>query len=69
MTWAGFALVHQRREIVSPFYLERKLLMNKILSIFIDESGDVGFINDASKYYIVSFVFHDQKKRHTIQHI
>ena len=35
--------------------------MNKILSIFIDESGDVGFINDASKYYIVSFVFHDQK--------
>lgn len=26
--------------------------MGKIISIFIDESGDVGFIKDASKYYI-----------------
>ena len=24
--------------------------MGKVLSIFIDESGDVGFIKDASKY-------------------
>lgn len=36
--------------------------MKEILSIFIDESGDFGFINDASKYYILSLVFHEQKK-------
>ena len=29
--------------------------MGKVLSIFIDESGDVGFIKDASKYYIITF--------------
>ena len=34
--------------------------MGKILSIFIDESGDVGFIKDASKYYIITFVIHNQ---------
>ena len=34
--------------------------MEKILSIFVDESGDTGFAGDTSKYYIVSFVFHDQ---------
>ena len=34
--------------------------MGKILSIFIDESGDVGFIKDASKYYIITFVMHNQ---------
>ena len=43
------------------FLFRKELLMNKILSIFIDESGDVCFINDASKYYIVSFVFHNQQ--------
>ncbi len=35
--------------------------MKKYLSIFIDESGDVGFIKDASKYYIITFVLHNQK--------
>ena len=35
--------------------------MKKHLSIFIDESGDYGFINEASKYYIFSFVIHEQK--------
>ena len=35
--------------------------MGKNLSIFIDESGDVGFIKDASKYYIITFVIHNQK--------
>jgi len=35
--------------------------MEKHLSVFIDESGDYGFINDASKYYIFSFVIHEQK--------
>lgn len=34
--------------------------MKKILSIFIDESGDVGFIKAASKYYIITFVMHNQ---------
>ncbi len=34
--------------------------MKKILSIFIDESGDAGFIKDASKYYIITFVMHKQ---------
>lgn len=35
--------------------------MEKILSVFIDESGDFGFIKDASKYYLITLVFHDQK--------
>ena len=34
--------------------------MGKVISIFIDESGDVGFIKDASKYYIITFVMHNQ---------
>ncbi len=34
--------------------------MGKILSSFIDESGDVGFIKDTSKYYIITFVMHNQ---------
>ena len=34
--------------------------MKKVLSLFVDESGDTGFEGDASKYYVVSFVFHDQ---------
>ena len=34
--------------------------MGKILSIFINESGDIGFIKDASKYYIITFVMHNQ---------
>ena len=32
--------------------------MKKILSVFIDESGDFGFIKDASKYYLTTLVFH-----------
>ena len=31
------------------------------MSVFIDESGDFGFVGDASKYYVVTFVFHDQQ--------
>ena len=34
--------------------------MKKVLSVFIDESGDMGFEFDASKYYVVSLVFHEQ---------
>lgn len=36
--------------------------MEKIISVFIDESGDFGFVGDASKYYIITFVFHNQEK-------
>jgi hypothetical protein len=32
----------------------------KIISAFIDESGDFGFTGEASKYYLITFVFHDQ---------
>ena len=35
-------------------------MIKKILSVFIDESGDFGFIKDASKYYLTTLVFHDQ---------
>ena len=35
--------------------------MEEILSVFIDESGDFGFIKDASKYYLITLVFHNQK--------
>ena len=34
--------------------------MKKILSVFIDESGDFGFIKDASKYYLITLVFYNQ---------
>lgn len=34
--------------------------MEKVLSVFVDESGDTGFEGDASKYYVVSLVFHNQ---------
>lgn len=33
----------------------------KELSIFIDESGDFGEVKDFLAYYLVTFVFHDQK--------
>jgi len=34
--------------------------MEKVLSVFIDESGDTGFGYGAFKYYVVSLVFHNQ---------
>lgn len=34
--------------------------MKKVLSVFVDESGDTGFSYGASKYYVVSLVFHEQ---------
>lgn len=30
------------------------------MSVFVDESGDTGFEDGASKYYVVSLVFHEQ---------
>ena len=35
--------------------------MKKVISVFVDESGDFGFVGDASKYYVVTFVFHNKK--------
>lgn len=32
----------------------------KELSVFIDESGDFGEINERPAYYLVTFVFHNQ---------
>lgn len=37
------------------------LVMEKVLSIFVDESGDTGYRGDTSTYYLVSFVFHNQQ--------
>ena len=34
----------------------------KELSIFIDESGDFGEVKERPAYYLVTFVFHDQKE-------
>ncbi len=31
----------------------------KKLSVFVDESGDTGFENGTSNYYVVSLVFHE----------
>lgn len=35
--------------------------MGKSLNIFCDESGDTGFEEGSSKYYIVSLIFHDKR--------
>jgi len=35
--------------------------VEKVISVFIDESGDFGFVGDASKYYLITFIFHNQK--------
>ena len=32
----------------------------KRLSVFIDESGDLGEYNEVTEFYVISFVFHDQ---------
>ena len=42
------------------YFFKGDVLIKKILSVFIDESGDFGFIKDASKYYLTTLVFHDQ---------
>ena len=48
-----------RREIVSPFILPME---KKLLSVFVDESGDDGFgKKGSSEFYIFTMVFHDQR--------
>lgn len=41
--------------------------MEKVLSVFVDESGDTGDSGQTSKYYIVSFTFHNQSDDITSQ--
>ena len=43
-----------------PLFFFRKLNMNKILSVFIDESGDFGPYEVHSPYYIVTMILHNQ---------
>lgn len=35
--------------------------VDRILSVFVDESGDFGEVKDRSSYYLVTLVFHDQQ--------
>ena len=37
--------------------------MEKILSVFIDESGDFGEYNENSPYYLVSMVLHEPENQ------
>ena len=37
-------------------------MKNKILSVFVDESGDFGQYNPSSPNYYVAMVLHDQEK-------
>ena len=39
---------------------DRRFMKNKILSVFVDESGDFGKYNSASPYYYVGMVLHNQ---------
>lgn len=50
---------------LGPTYLAGRLsaffmIMEKILSIFVDESGDFGSYSKHNPYYLLSLVFHDQ---------
>lgn len=50
------------RGISPPFFFIGVLLMTeKILSVFIDESGDFGAYDRHAPFYLVSMVFHDQR--------
>ena len=51
--WRGFT---------SPFlYIKGRLHEGKVLSVFIDESGDFGQYNPASPNYYVTMVLHNQE--------
>ena len=60
MTWAGVCLGPPTAGNSPAIFLYEGVIIGKILSIFIDESSDVGFIKDASKYYIITFAMHNQ---------
>lgn len=42
-------------------YLKRMIMKEKLLSVFIDESGDFGPYDSHAPFYIVSMVLHNQK--------
>ena len=50
----------ERRGYTPPFFLSGRIMSNKTLSVFIDESGDFGKFDPKSPYYYVSMVLHDQ---------
>ncbi len=50
----------KQRGYTPLFYCMEFYDLEKILSVFIDESGDFGIYNPNSPYYMVSMVLHDQ---------
>ena len=50
----------KQRGYTPLFYCMGYCNLEKILSVFIDESGDFGAYNENSPYYMVSMVLHDQ---------
>ena len=55
------ALVHQEAGIYPAIsFIRRRTGLEKVLSIFIDESGDFGGYSKESPFYMVGMVFHDQ---------
>ncbi len=50
-------------EIPRQIFLQKEKVVEKILSIFIDESGDFGDYEVHSPYYIVTMVLHNQDKK------
>ena len=43
-----------------PFFVTRKFVAAKELSVFVDESGRFRYPDSDSRFYIVGMVFHDQ---------
>ena len=50
----------ERRGITPPFFLQGGNVAEKVLSVFIDESGDFGKYKPHSPNYYVAMVLHDQ---------
>ena len=42
-----------------PFFI-RLIMSEKTLSIFVDESGNFGYPDKVSHYYVIGLVLHDQ---------
>lgn len=56
--WVEIPKVHPGGGIPRHFFY----FMKKAISVFVDESGDFGKYDKACPYYIISMVFHNQKK-------
>ena len=48
------------RSTAAGVFLANFFMMEKVLSIFIDESGDFGRFDRRAPYYLVTMLFHDQ---------